>query len=870
MPRLAPSLFRRAAAVSPHVRTLLPACRDIQSAANELRWIRAHVQETLALHRGPKLSGEGKEARVARLCAKRGRGVPLQYVLGSQPFGRLDIRCRPGVLVPRAETEAYVMHLADVVKASLPEMRDQVRVVDFCTGTGCIALGLYEGLARWAEAVDVTGVDVSEAAVDLSRENLRRNVDAGVLSPPSEERSITFRREDVFDDAAMRTIPPCDVLVSNPPYISRDVWTYGQGQMGYSVRKYEPKLALVPGDSTPVYEGCDHADVFYARLLDVARWLRPNILLFEVGDLEQALRVVRLVKRHELTGQAGCELWRDWPDLTPQEDEAQRLEVDGEDLVVKGSGNGTTMGIATFLQRVVKNDAMKEDPPEVYGWRVVALTCASCFGGMLFGWDSGAIGGVLAMEETQKQFGYFEASVAEKSTQDQNIVSTLQCGCLLACLVTPYLTDKYGRRWSLITTGVITIIGVILQAASAEHGTLALMFVGRFVAGLGVGAASMLTPLYVSECAPRAIRGGLTAFYQLFIVTGTMLSFWINYGSLLHLSGKALYAVPLALQAIPAVFLSTGMLLCPESPRWCAKQDHWEKTRAILVHLRGLPGDHPYIQGELDEMSEQLEAERRLVGDATAVTLLKEMWLIPGNRKRAVISFFLMMGQQMIGVNAVNYYAPQIFKNLGMSGTETSLFATGIYGVLKVVACACFLTFVADSLGRRWSLIWTGFALGLVMFIVGIYGCVSPPVEGQPIPPFGYVAITCIYIWTVVFQLGWGPCCWILVSEIPTARLRAMNVALAALTQWLFNFIIARTVLTMQLTMGYKGYGMFFMFGGFGFAMALFVYFFIPETKGLSLEKMDELFGVTQMAKDMGDESNRRVGSVHEQTAEKR
>ncbi|KAJ0149866.1 putative quinate permease [Colletotrichum tanaceti] len=205
-----------------------------------------------------------------------------------------------------------------------------------------------------------------------------------------------------------------------------------------------------------------------------------------------------------------------------------------------------------------------------------------------------------------------------------------------------------------------------------------------------------------------------------------------------------------------------------------------------------------------------------------------------------------------------------------MKGTEPSLFATGVYGVVKVAACACFLTFVADSLGRRWSLIWTGFAQGLAMFVVGIYGRVNPPVEGKPIPPFGYVAITCIFLWTVFFQFGWGPCCWIVISEIPTARLRAMNVALGALTQWLFNFIIARTVLTMQLTMGYKGYGMFFMFGSFGFAMGTFVYFFIPETKGLSLEKMDELFGVTQLVKNIDEEPEARAGNIREQPVEKR
>ncbi|KAF4984238.1 hypothetical protein FZEAL_526 [Fusarium zealandicum] len=512
--------------------------------------------------------------------------------------------------------------------------------------------------------------------------------------------------------------------------------------------------------------------------------------------------------------------------------------------------------IARVLRVIIRNDAMKTDPTEIYNWRVLAVVCASCFGGMLFGWDTGAIGGVLAMEATQERFRYTPEA---KVTLDQNIVSTLQAGCFLACFFTSWLTDKFGRRWCLIGTGVLTTIGVVFQAASTANGSLPVMYVGRFIAGMGVGAASSLTPLYVSECAPRAIRGGLTSFYQLFIVTGVMLSFWINYGALLHLKAPTVYALPLALQCFPAVLLIIGMFFAPESPRWCARKDNWERATQILSELRMLPLDSEYLQNEIHEMSEQLEAERRLTGDASAATLWKELVTIPGNRKRAIISVLLMICQQMTGVNAVNYYAPQIFIALGMTGTTVSLFATGVYGIVKVAGCAVFLLFFADSLGRRRSLLWTSAALAIAMFIIGIYGRVEPPIAGQDISAFGYVAITCIYIWAAVFQFGWGPCCWILVSEIPTARLRALNVAIGAGTQWLFNFIVARTVLTMQKTMGPAGYGMFFMFGTFGFFMGLFVWFFVPETKGLSLEQMDELFGVVDNAKHM-DNENPEVG----------
>ncbi|PON26950.1 galactose-proton symporter, partial [Trichoderma gamsii] len=308
---------------------------------------------------------------------------------------------------------------------------------------------------------------------------------------------------------------------------------------------------------------------------------------------------------------------------------------------------------AKVLRAIVRNDAMRADPDEIYGWRVFALVFSACFGGMLFGWDTGSIGGILNMPDFQERFNYADSSSTAKNNMSQNIVSTLQAGCFAACFVTSWLTDRYGRRATLIGSGMLTIIGIIFQASSSAKGTLAVMYVGRFIAGLGIGAASALTPLYVSECAPRAIRGGLTAFYQLFNVFGIMVAFWVNYGCLLHVKAPAIYIVPLTLQALPAVFMMFGMFASPESPRWCARRDDWDQATKILVRLRGLPADSEYVQHEIQEMADQLDHERRLTGDATFKTLLKEMWTIPGNRNRAVISILLMIFQQMTGVNAI-------------------------------------------------------------------------------------------------------------------------------------------------------------------------------------------------------------------------
>ncbi len=363
---------------------------------------------------------------------------------------------------------------------------------------------------------------------------------------------------------------------------------------------------------------------------------------------------------------------------------------------------------------------------------------------MSFGWDSSVIGGVIVMPPFISDFALGDPKSVATANLQANIVSTLQAGCFLGALLASPLTDRFGRKWCLIGVSGVILVGVIMQAAA--NGNLGPMYAGRFISGLGVGAASTINPIYVSENAPRAIRGLLTGLYQLFIVTGGMLAFWINYSVAINFSGKTMYIFPLAIQALPAVLLCLCMLLCQESPRWLARQDRWEDTKRVLSRIRNLPPHHTYIQDEFQEIVSQLEHERRLIGDATFWNLQREMWTIPGNRKRAIISITLMVCQQMTGTNAINVYAPMIFQNLGLTGYKTSLFSTGVYGVVKVVSCICFLLFMADSLGRRRSLLWTSIAQGLAMFYIGLYVRIAPPKEGQPVPPAGYFALVSIFL----------------------------------------------------------------------------------------------------------------------------
>lgn len=312
-----------------------------------------------------RTSPQTKNAQIAlltRLCRRRGIGVPLQYVLGSQPFGNLDIKCRPGVLIPRPETEAWVTHLADIACRHTDTNRAggaaNLRVLDLCLGSGCIGLLLHSLLERQFPRLSVRGFDVESDAVVLARQNLVHNTRRGLLHNPND--SILFLDADIFDPAwlaslvrhggrehgRMRRGPVVDVLVSNPPYISTRGFDRDTER---SVRNYEPKRALVPPPKPAIADGKPE-DVFYVRLLEILEVLRSRFAVFEVGDLEQARRVAEMaIRQFEGVG-AGVvkvEIWRDWPDMQPEEHEVDSMEISGLQIPVKGSGNGR----AVFIRR---------------------------------------------------------------------------------------------------------------------------------------------------------------------------------------------------------------------------------------------------------------------------------------------------------------------------------------------------------------------------------------------------------------------------------------------------------------------------------------------------------------------------------------
>ncbi|KFA54842.1 hypothetical protein S40293_00805 [Stachybotrys chartarum IBT 40293] len=352
MPRIPPWLLRQAKRCSPEVASLLPACKDIPSALNEVRWLREHVERT---------ASSGRRRRLAKLCIQRGRGVPLQYLLGSQPFGPLDIKCKPGVLIPRPETEAYAYRLADLIKPEYLGKKDlasgePLSIVDFCTGTGCIPLLLFALLQRAVGSLDIRGVDISTTAVQLAECNAVTNIRDGHLLRPGLNQRLAFTQGDVFGEDVLQSLAgkPWDVLVANPPYISEDAWKYGRGHLTYSVRKYEPRLALVPPDSVAVPTGWHRQDVFYCRLLDIAHHLGTRIVLLEVGDEAQAIRVLQGLANHRLKARAQVEAWRDYPHDTSGDSGDDSLAIttaQGRIWTVPTRGSGLVRSILLRLPK---------------------------------------------------------------------------------------------------------------------------------------------------------------------------------------------------------------------------------------------------------------------------------------------------------------------------------------------------------------------------------------------------------------------------------------------------------------------------------------------------------------------------------------
>ncbi|KAI5476175.1 hypothetical protein MNV49_000336 [Pseudohyphozyma bogoriensis] len=490
---------------------------------------------------------------------------------------------------------------------------------------------------------------------------------------------------------------------------------------------------------------------------------------------------------------------------------------------------------------VFRKEVDSDSPREIYGWRLYLQS---------FIID---IGTTIVLPSFKADFGLNKLSASKLALTNANIVSTFQCCCFFGAIFAFPLQERVGRKISIQIATFVFIIGALIQTVATSSVGLGIIYAGRALVGLGVGVITAAAPVFLAEISVPAVRGRLIGLYEISYQIGAVVGFWINYGIQEHIntaSSKS-WRISMGVQLIPAGLLLIGSLFLKETPRLLLKMGKKEQALEHLSYLRQLPPTHPYILQEVDAVEEQIAAERAVTHSNGEKPSIGQFWkgvfkevCTPGIRNRFVVGFFMMAFQNMVGTNAINYYSTTIFKTIGV--TNTSLY-TGIYGVIKAAASVVFLLWLIDTWGRRQPLLFGAAGSAICMFYLGIYNKVGHPSTEKVLSAStiagGKAATAAIMIFGAIFCLGWNGLAWVICAEIYPLRLRSLAATYTACCQWLFQFIITRTTPTMELTMGTGAWGMFILFGMFCVLSGVFAYFCVPETKGRSLEDMDDVFG---------------------------
>lgn len=453
----------------------------------------------------------------------------------------------------------------------------------------------------------------------------------------------------------------------------------------------------------------------------------------------------------------------------------------------------------------------------------------------MYGYCSAFIGGTITLPSFEAAFGLTSETVTDLSA---NIVSIFQGGAFFGVILGTFFSERYGRKWTVVGSGIVFIVGVVLHFFP----NINILYVGRLITGLGVGATTVIIPVYIAECSPAPIRGRLVGIFEVMLAGASLCGFWVNYGVELGISNDSnqQWYIPVAVQFIPAGFLIMTMPFSIESPRWLITQNRRDSALKNLAWVRNLPKDHPWIQEEIDEMQSQVTHEAELTGGRQSVFHGFSYLKHSGIRNRIAISMTLMMLQNLTGVNALNYYSPTIFGQIGFSGSAT-LLASGFYGVVKFIVTLIFMIFIVDSFGRRIPLLVGGIGCAVFMLYLGAWTHISNSFNATPTKDSGSnAAVASLYLYAVCYSFSWSGIPWIFSSEVLPTHVRGFGMMCAGCMQWLSQFIVVYSL--PYMVTGIQS-GMFFFFGACSVMAFIFAYLFVPETKGVTLEDMELLFG---------------------------
>lgn len=439
------------------------------------------------------------------------------------------------------------------------------------------------------------------------------------------------------------------------------------------------------------------------------------------------------------------------------------------------------------------------------------------------------------------------------------MTAVLELGALLGALAAGVLADRYSRRHTILLASVIFVIGSAIQTLSQS---IPHLITGRAIGGIGVGALSMLSPLYMAEISPPEVRGSLIALEQLAIVSGVVFGFWFGFGTR-NMDGSISWRLPLGIQLIPGIILGLGCLFLPPSPRLLVLQGKLEDAKKSLAYLRQRDADDPVLREELLSMRlEALLLSRTSSETPAKSTSIVSAWSVLFSKKylrRTMIGVGMMFFQQWSAINALLYYGPTLVESIGLgaptsgsgpstsmpadeggdkAGSPTNLLVSGGIGIVQLVAVLPAIVFI-DRLGRRALLRGGSVVMGCAHFAIAflIYQFSSDWEHHQA---GAWAAVVCIYIFTLAYGLSFGPVGWVLPSEVFPLEVRSKGVALSTASNWTNNFIIG--LITPPL-MAYSPAITFITFSTTCFLAYLWASRCVPETAGRSLEEIGRLFG---------------------------
>lgn len=431
---------------------------------------------------------------------------------------------------------------------------------------------------------------------------------------------------------------------------------------------------------------------------------------------------------------------------------------------------------------------------------VYLVASISALGGLLYGYDTGVISGALLFIREDFGLSAFSQGV---------VVSAILIGAILGSLVAGPISDRFGRRKTVVLTAAVFAAGSVWAALT---GGFVSLVAARVLLGVGVGAATLVVPVYLSEMAPARARGRMVVLFQLAITLGIMVS---------YLSGAAFAEAEawrwmVGLAVVPSVALGLGVLLLPESPRWLVTRGRDGEARAVLGRIR----DESVVEGELREIEENERREQGGIGELLA----------PWVRPALIFGLGIALFQQITGINTIIYYAPTTFEAAGL-GASVSILSTFGIGVLNVGMTVVGILLV-DRVGRRPLLLVGLPGMALSLIVLG-FAYLLPELAGA----VAWLTVACTAAYIACFAVSLGTVSWLMPPEVFPLKVRGKATGVSTMTAHASNFVVTLTFLPLVAAVGETA--VFWLFGLISIIAFFFMYRLAPETKGRSLEEIE-------------------------------